>query len=161
MSLEDCARFFALLGAVVEKRSAKSIRVRLVHPDDRTAIVKAKLKPTGKLEVTRCKGDASVFALAQKQLHEFLTSGEASLWHAKQTPGSPLPSPPLEEFQCAHEDMTNSLRRGAVSAKRFREHLLRAPISLFSLLGKQPSLSVCAEIDQMIAEECAMRLSVA
>ena len=158
MSLEDCARFFSLLGAAIEKRSAKSIRVRLVHPDDCAASVKVKLTPAGKLEVTRRKGDALVFALTEKQLHEFLTSGEAPLWHDNQILAPPLPPPPLEEFQCEHEEMTNSIRRGAVSAKRFREHLLRAPISLFDLLGKQPSLSVCAEIDQKIAEECAVRL---
>ena len=89
MSLEDCARFFSLLGAAIEKRSAKSIRVRLVHPDDCAAIVKVKLTPAGKLEVTRRKGDALVFALAQKQLHKFLTAGEAPLWHAYQILGPP------------------------------------------------------------------------
>ena len=160
MSLEDCARFFSLLGAVVEKRSAKSIRVRLLHPDDCAAIMKVKLSSTGNLELTRRKGDALVFALAQKQLRKFLTTGEAPLWHAHQ-----ILAPPsllsLEEYQCAHEEITKSIRRGAVSARRFREHLTRAPISLFSFLGKQPSLSVCSEIDQKIAEECAERLSVA
>ena len=158
MSLHDCERFFSLLGATVEKRSAKSIRARLIHPDGLTAIAKAKLSQAGYLELTRRKGDALVFAIAQKQLQNFL-AGEAPVWHAHQLLGPP-PPPLLEEYQCAHEEMTKSIRRGAVSAQRFRQHLLRAPISLLSLLGKQPSLAVCSEIDQKIAEEYAAQASV-
>ena len=160
MSLQDCERFFALLGATVEKRSAKSIRARLIHPDGLTAVAKAKLSQAGYLELTRRKGDALVFAIAQKQLQKFLTVGEALVWHAHQLLGPP-PPPVLEEYQCAHEEMTKSIRRGAVSAQCFREHLLRAPISLLSLLGKQPSLAFCSEIDQKIAEEYAAQASVA
>ena len=153
MSLEDCERFFSLLG-VIEKRSAKSVRGRFSHPDGFVCVAQMKRTPQGKLELARRHGDPLVFAVVQAQWQRYL-SGQAPVWHVHQIVSPPLPS--LDEFQVAHDEIIRDVRVGAVTSKRFREHLLRAPISLFDLLGKPPSSASCAEIDQKLAEAYAER----